>query len=355
MPDHTESAMQIIAGFFATLTAASFLAFASFTPIGIFSSSATEVTITTTESTLSDGNFTAVVRSVSRTSSSSSGFTYNNTLLAPNQFPVLPNALVSGGMLVSRFFLSLVYGLLIGIAAMTGPLIFQRLSGQEYSVCERKFWTRSIGLAVVYSAALLVAALGLGLSLVTIGLIVIAFLMIALFSRRYFSVGLGVIGFGFTLGLVLKCGGGTPTLLLPAGIVLISFLVGTLLYASTGRLASEDVDSKNQYLAYRARLGQGSLTLGVALAIGGALTFGAETTSQAVPLATFVGVFFFPFAGVAAIEYYRMARLVRPDDSTDEPILSTDKIRHSCVWVKKFLCSKMCSEPDTDEAENKEE
>lgn len=87
------------------------------------------------------------------------------------------------------------------------------------------------------------------------------------------------------------------------------FILILLLFLSSDLTPTISRKNAGLYIDIRGRLAQAALSLGLAIAIGGALTFGAATSSLAFPLATFVGIFFFPLAGIAAIEYYRIYRV----------------------------------------------
>lgn len=81
----------------------------------------------------------------------------------------------------------------------------------------------------------------------------------------------------------------------------------TILYQYSGSLFP-DMDSINEqlYLQRQSSIAQGTLSIGLAVAIGGTLTYARQGTRLALPIALLVGVFLFPLAGVSVYRYYRI-------------------------------------------------
>jgi|APHM01.1.fsa_nt_gi hypothetical protein len=105
------------------------------------------------------------------------------------------------------------------------------------------------------------------------------------------------------------------------GLVLYVILIGLLSYEASIPLNSDlklEFNYANRYLQKRARFAQASLSVGLAIAIGGALTYASQAGSRPIETGVLVGVFFFPMAGISAIEYYRIHRIESQNRPTHE-------------------------------------
>jgi len=79
-----------------------------------------------------------------------------------------------------------------------------------------------------------------------------------------------------------------------------------LLYQYGGSLTPDREPADPQlFIQFQGQVAQASLSVGLAVAIGGALTFARAGTRFALPVAVLVGIFLFPLAGIAAHRYLR--------------------------------------------------
>ncbi|MHC3379407.1 hypothetical protein [Haloarcula sp. H-GB5] len=82
--------------------------------------------------------------------------------------------------------------------------------------------------------------------------------------------------------------------------------IGILLFQFDKKLIPVPKPANLQlYIQLQGQVASGALSVGLALAIGGALTFARAGTRFALPVALIVGVFLFPLSGIAAHRYYR--------------------------------------------------
>ncbi|WP_164471800.1 hypothetical protein [Halosimplex salinum] len=97
------------------------------------------------------------------------------------------------------------------------------------------------------------------------------------------------------------------------GLLIHYVSIASLLYVYSGELVislySLDSEAVGIYLQHQGRIAQGVLSIGLAVGIGGALSFASSSTSNIVSIASLVGVFLIPLAGIATHQYYRMCQV----------------------------------------------
>jgi hypothetical protein len=364
---------------FTTFTAASFLSFYSFAPIGIFSNEVPQFLINVT---VVNGTLTA---EVSPPAPTDGGFNYTNSGLSLGHVPLVPDPLVEGGNLVSKLFLSIFWGSLATALGMVGVRIFlnvdisndspnrtlsiitvviagliavvgAKMPGVWQSVIMALPALLSFLLAVHVLLAILVSVLVVAfvlipiagylwlffiecptekthplaigayltvvawiglfrLLIVVVGSLLILAFFASVFGSRIFAAVMGAVGYLFGLVVILFEGTFTREPITAIGLIFPAISAVALFYLLTGQSRESESDIDESYIKHRVRVARTIFSLGIAIAIGGALTVGAETTSKAVPLATLVGIFFFPLLGVTAVEYYNIWQITGPTDT----------------------------------------
>lgn len=91
------------------------------------------------------------------------------------------------------------------------------------------------------------------------------------------------------------------------GMVVYVLSIAFLLYEYSKRLPfKKEPKNKGIYIQRHGQIAQGSLSLGLGIAIGGMLSFATAGDVFAQPVLFIVSIFFVPLAGIAACRYYRI-------------------------------------------------